>query len=79
LPPVDDWTSQAPPVALAAPSVVFPESASGEGQLGWVDTEITVGAAGRVHDVWIVEAFPERQFESATIDGRATPVSLGVL
>jgi uncharacterized protein len=88
---MEDWSTQAPPVTMSAPSVVFPGSAVGNGRLGWVDTEITVGTDGRVQDVWIVEAFPERQFESATldairavkyrparIDGRATPVSLSV-
>ena len=49
--------------------VLFPWKAEFESVLGWVDTEITVGVDGRVHDIWIVDAVRGRGFEKAVLDG----------
>lgn len=69
LPRVEDWNRQVLPRAIGRLEFVFPDSASDQGVMGWVDTEITLGADGRVKDLWIVESFPEGYFEKATLDG----------
>jgi TonB family protein len=87
LPRLADWDRQVMPQAIGRIRSVFPDTASAQGLIGWVDTEITLGADGRIKDLWVVESFPEgyfeeaaldalraQEYEPAKIDGKAAPV-----
>ena len=85
-----DATKQQRPVQSGTADVVFPDAAIELGKMGWVDVEYTVGADGRVKDIWLLEAVPgnlfagsvidslrDRSFEPARVDGQAVAVMMG--
>jgi len=68
LPLLEDWKANVPARPVGTFESVFPDSARGRRLIGWVDTELTLGADGRVRDLWVLESFPEGFFEEAALD-----------